>query len=78
MKTFSGFEASYAPCKYKTISYIRVKLVVVLKWSPVADSVTVAPLADVFRQFYTSLARLQIVILGDLFVTRLTFSNVMP
>ena len=34
--------------KYKTISYIRVNLVVVLKWRPLADSVIVAPLADVF------------------------------
>ena len=48
MKTFSGFEASYAPCKYKIISYIRVNRVVVLKWRPLADSVIVAPLADVF------------------------------
>ena len=48
MKTCSGFEASYAPCKYKAISYIRVNRVVVLKWRPLADSVIVAPLADVF------------------------------
>ena len=34
--------------KYKTISYIRVNRVVVLKWRPLADSVIVAPLADVF------------------------------
>ena len=48
MKTCSGFEVSYAPCKYKTISYIPVNRVVVLKWRPLADSVIVAPLADVF------------------------------
>ena len=34
--------------KYKTISYIRANRVVVLKWRPLADSVIVAPLADVF------------------------------
>ena len=30
MKTFSGFEASYASCKYRTISYIWVNLMVML------------------------------------------------
>ena len=48
MKTFSGFEASYALCKYNTISYIRVNRVFVLKWRPLAVSEIVAPLADVF------------------------------
>ena len=48
MKTFSGFEGSYAPCKYKAIGYIRVSRVVVLKWRHLADSGIVAPLADVF------------------------------
>ena len=48
MKTFSGFEVSNAPCKYKTISYIRVNRVVVLTRGLLADSVIVAALADVF------------------------------
>ena len=48
MKTFLGFEVSYAPCKYKINSYIRVHLVVLVKWRPLADSVIVAPLADIF------------------------------
>ena len=43
MKTFFVFEVSYAPCKYKIITYIRV----LVKWCPLA-SVIVAPLADVF------------------------------
>ena len=48
MKTFLGFEVSYAPCKCKINSDIRVHLVVLVKWCPLADSVVVAPLADVF------------------------------
>ena len=50
MQTFLGFEVSYALCKYKINSYIRVHLVVLVKWLPLADSVIliVAPLADVF------------------------------
>ena len=44
MKTFLGFEVSYSPCKYKINSYIRV----LVKWRPLADTVIVAPLADVF------------------------------
>ena len=44
MKTFFVFEVSYAPCKYKINSYIRV----LVKWRPLADSVIVAPLPDVF------------------------------
>ena len=48
MKTFLGFEVSYAPSKYKINSYIRVHLVVLVKWCPLADSEIVVPLADVF------------------------------
>ena len=48
MKTFLGFEVSYAPCKYKINSYIQVHLVVLVKRRPLADSVIVAPLAGVF------------------------------
>ena len=33
-----------SPCKYKINSYIRV----LVKWRPLADTVIVAPLADVF------------------------------
>ena len=47
MKTLLGFEVSYAPYKYKINSYFRVLLVVLVKWHPLADSVIVAPLADV-------------------------------
>ena len=43
MKTFLGFEVSYAPCKCKITSDIRVHLVVLVKWCPLADSVIVAP-----------------------------------
>ncbi len=80
MKKCLGYEVSYTPWKYKIISYIQVHLVAVrvLKRRPLADSVIVAPLADVFLQFHESLPRLQIVILVERFVARLAFSNVMP
>ena len=53
MKTYLVFEVSYAPWRYKIISYIRVRLVVVLKWRPLSDNVIVAPLVDVFFLNFT-------------------------
>ena len=56
----------------------RVHLVFVLKWRPLANSVIVAPLADVFSSI-PQIARLaEVIILGERFFARLTFSNVMP
>ena len=78
MKTFLGVEVSYAPCKYKINSYIRVHLVVLVKMAPSGGQCNSGALADVFLQFNKSLSTLEIVILGERFVTRLTFSNVMP
>ena len=62
MKTFLGFEVSYAPCKCKINSDIRVHLVVLVKWCPLADSVIVAPLADVFSSIYQIAPYFEIVV----------------
>ena len=44
MKTFLGFEVSYAPCIYTIIATFESWK----KWRPLVDSVIVAPLADDF------------------------------
>ena len=46
MKTFLGFEVSYAPCKYTIILIATFESWKKLR--PLVDSVIVAPLADVF------------------------------
>ena len=66
MNTFLGFEVSYAPWKYKIISYIQVHLVAVLNWCLLVDSVIVAPPGGCFFvQFHKPLPRLRIVILSE-------------